>query len=248
MQFDRDLAALVHGFRDQGLITDYHGPLRPGKEAQIHCCRRPDGGYAILKHYAPIALRAFRADADYGAGTAFVESRQRRAMQAASPYGLACKLALWTANEVRNARRMRALGLPVPEPLGHLGPAVLMRMIGGPDRPAPQLREVRIDAATAAGLLSRVQSDIATLLAHNLVHGDLSPYNVLWHRGRHWLIDTPQMVDAAVNPEARQLFRRDCASILGHLRRCGAPVDPLAWADRLWTSWEEGRMAPVDPV
>lgn len=242
MLFDRDLAALVVGFRDQGLISDYLGPLRPGKEAQIHCCRRPDGGFAILKRYTPIALRGFRADADYGAGTAFVQTRQWRAMRDASRYGLECRLALWTANEVRNARRLRGLGLSVPEPLGHLGPAVLMRMIGGPDRPAPQLREAVVDAATATALLPLLQADIHAMLAHNLVHGDLSPYNVLWHRGRHWIIDVPQVVDASINPLAGRLFRRDCTSLLGFLRRCGVPVDPDAWAEQIWDHWERGML------
>jgi RIO kinase 1 len=239
---DDILAAIISGFRQQRLITDYLGPLRPGKEACIHCCRRPDGGFAILKLYTPIARRRFRDDADYAGGTAYIETRQRRAIRRASSYGLECKLALWTGNEVRNARRLRALGLPVPEPLGHLGPAVLMRMIGGPERPAQQLRESGLDAATAAALLPRLQADLRCMLAHGLIHGDLSPYNVLWHRGRHWLIDLPQMVEAGANPAAARLFRRDCAHLLGFLRRCGAEVDPLRWAEEIWARWERGEL------
>jgi RIO kinase 1 len=242
MLIDRDLAALLAGFRDQDLIRSYLGPLRPGKEAQIHCCRRPDGGFAILKYYTPVALRSFRADAIYGLGTSFVETRQWRAIRQASGFGLRCKLDLWTANEVRNADRLRRLGLRVPEPLGRLGPAVLMRMIGGPDRPAPQLREAGIDAATARALLPLIQADILRMLGHNLVHGDLSPYNLLWHRGRHWLIDVPQMVDAAVCPDARELFLRDCRSVLGHLRRRGAEIDPDAWAREAWERWAGGTL------
>lgn len=244
MLIDRELAEIVANFHAQNLISCYLGPLRPGKEAQIHCCRRPDGGYAILKYYTPIALRSFRADALYGVGTSFVETRQLRAIRNTSGFGLRCKLELWTANEARNAERLRRIGLRLPEPLGRLGPAVLMCMIGGPDRPAPQLREACIDAATATALLPLLQADILRMLAHNLVHGDLSPYNVLWHRGRHWLIDVPQMVDAAVCPDARDLFMRDCRSLLGHLRRRGAPVDPDAWARAAWESWAKGQLAP----
>ena len=242
MLIDYELSALLAAFRNERLITSYLGPLRPGKEAHIHCCRRPDGGYAILKHYTPISVRGFRTDAIYQAGTSFVQTRQRRAMRDASNHGLQIKLKLWTANEVRNARRLRAIGLRVPEPLGHIGPAVLMRMIGGPDRPAAQLREADLDHGEATRLVPLIQADILTMLEHNLVHGDLSAYNILWHRHQHWLIDVPQMVDATVNGDARELFIRDCVSVLGHLRRCGAAVDPLAWATNAWQRWEHGRL------
>ena len=237
-----ELSALIAAFRNERLIDSYLGPLRPGKEARIHCCRRPDGGFAILKHYTPISLRSFRADAVYQVGTSFVQTRQWRAIRDASHHGLQIKLKLWTANEARNARRLRSIGLRIPEPLGHLGPAVLMRMIGGPDRPAAQLREAGLSKDEACSLLPLLQTDILTMLDHDLVHGDLSPYNVLWHRGRHWLIDVPQMVNAAVNDDARQLFMRDCESLLGFLQRRGAPVDPRGWATTAWQNWERSRM------
>ncbi len=242
MLIDRDLAALVDGFRDQGLITSYLGQLRPGKEAHIHCCRRPDGGYAILKYYTPLSLRGFRDDVVYGVGTGFVQTRQLRAIRNTSAFGLRVKLELWTANELRNVARLRQIGLRLPEPLGRIGSAVLMRMIGGPDRPAPQLREACIDMNTANALLPLLQADILRMLAHNLVHGDLSAYNILLHRGTHWLIDVPQMVDAAVCPDARDLFIRDCQSLLGFLRRCGASVDPDMWAREAWARWENGQL------
>jgi RIO kinase 1 len=242
MLTDRELAALVAGFRDQGLITSYLGQLRPGKEAQIHCCRRPDGGYAILKYYTPVALRGFRADAIYGVGTSFVQTRQLRAIRNTSAFGLRVKLELWTANEFRNAARLRGIGIRIPEPLGRLGSALLMRMIGGPDRPAPQLREAQIDPSTANMLLLSLQADILRMLSHNLVHGDLSPYNILLHRGAHWLIDVPQLVDVAVCPDARDLFIRDCRSTLGFLRRCGASVEPDMWAREVWAKRENGHL------
>jgi RIO kinase 1 len=246
VHLDYELSALLAAFRNEHLITSYLGPLRPGKEAHIHCCRRPDGGYAILKHYTPVSLRGFRSDAIYDMGTSFVQTRERRAIRDASNHGLQIKLKLWTANEYRNAQRLRALGLPVPEPLGHIGPAILMRMIGGPDRPAQQLREAALSAAEAQRLLPRLQADILTMLQQDLIHGDLSAYNVLWHRERHWLIDVPQMVNATVNSAAHELFIRDCVSLLGHLRRCGATIDPLGWATDTWERWASGKILRAD--
>ncbi|MFM2091900.1 MAG: hypothetical protein RLZZ127_2389 [Planctomycetota bacterium] len=240
MLTDRDLAALVAGFRDQGLIDTYLGPLRPGKEAAIHCCRRPDGGFAVLKHYTRIDHRGFRADACYGLGTGHAPTRDRRAIRDRSGYGLLAKLAIWTANERRNGERLRGLGLRVPRPLGQLGPGLLVQMIGGPDRPAPQLREADLEPNDLATACAELQGMVLAMLAAGLVHGDLSPYNVLMHRGRPWIIDVPQMVEAAVNPAAADLFHRDCASLFGHFRRRGLAIDPATWSAAAWAAWEAG--------
>lgn len=237
---DPELSAILAAFRHERLIDSYLGPLRPGKESHIHCCRRPDGGYAILKHYTPISVRSFRADAAYGLGTGRAKPRVQRAIRNTSEFGLRSKLAVWTGNEERNARHLLALGLRIPEPLGRHGPALLMRMIGGPDQPAAQLREAALDAASATALVPLLQADIATMLRHGLVHGDLSAYNVLWHRGRHWLIDVPQMVHAQDDPLTHELFLRDCRCLLGHLQRCGAAVDAATWAADVWARWRAG--------
>lgn len=237
---DCDLAALVARFRAQGLIATYLGPLRPGKEASIHCCRRPDGGYAVLKHYTRIEHRSFRKDADYGLGTGHTKSRAHRAIRDASDFGLRCKLTHWTANEHRNNQRLRALGLRVPRPIAHLGPALLTEMIGGPDRPARQLREAVLDHARIEAICAELEMAVRIMLGAGLIHGDLSPYNVIIHRGRPWIIDTPQMIEAAVQPGAERLFRRDCRSLFGFLRRQGADIDPDSWADTWWQAWEQG--------
>jgi RIO kinase 1 len=40
-------------------------------------------------------------------------------------------------------------------------------------------------------------------------HGDLSPYNLLVHKGRLVLIDLPQVVDVVTNPGGREYLVRD---------------------------------------
>ena len=45
-----------------------------------------------------------------------------------------------------------------------------------------------------------------------LVHGDLSEYNVLYNRGRCYIIDVGQAVDLG-HPKGLQLLRRDCRTL-----------------------------------
>jgi RIO kinase 1 len=52
-----------------------------------------------------------------------------------------------------------------------------------------------------------------TLAAAGLAHGDLSPYNLLVHRGRVVAIDLPQVVDLVSNPQGFELLHRDCVNV-----------------------------------
>ena len=44
-------------------------------------------------------------------------------------------------------------------------------------------------------------------------HGDLSAFNLLVHRGRLVMIDLPQIVDLAANPQGAAYLHRDCVNI-----------------------------------
>lgn len=54
----------------------------------------------------------------------------------------------------------------------------------------------------------------------NLVHADLSEYNLLWDKGqgRVWMIDVSQSVDAD-NPMAGEFLRMDCKNVVDFFRR-----------------------------
>jgi RIO kinase 1 len=58
-------------------------------------------------------------------------------------------------------------------------------------------------------------------------HGDLSAYNVLVERGRVVLIDLPQAVDVAGNPQGFEYLRRDCEHICTWFAQRGVEADPL---------------------
>ena len=46
-----------------------------------------------------------------------------------------------------------------------------------------------------------------------LAHGDLSAYNLLVHRDRLIIIDTPQVVDVIANPRGGEFLDRDAANV-----------------------------------
>ena len=64
-----------------------------------------------------------------------------------------------------------------------------------------------------------------------LVHGDLSAYNTLVSglddgEPRLVIIDVPQLVDLASNPNALDLLQRDCTNMAAWFGAAGRTVDP----------------------
>jgi len=91
-------------------------------------------------------------------------------------------------------------------------------------------------------VLEDIYMDIETMLSLNLIHGDLSSYNVLFWEGRHWIIDVPQALDPRVNQCAAQILDRDVTRIAQWAQSIGVPTDPQSLATDLWIRWLQGEL------
>ncbi|MCW2851908.1 MAG: serine/threonine protein kinase [Nocardioides sp.] len=58
-----------------------------------------------------------------------------------------------------------------------------------------------------------------------VVHGDLSPYNILAAGERLVVIDLPQVVDLVANPAGMDFLLRDCTNVCAWFRARGLAVD-----------------------
>ncbi|XP_028424811.1 serine/threonine-protein kinase RIO3-like [Perca flavescens] len=54
----------------------------------------------------------------------------------------------------------------------------------------------------------------------NLVHADLSEYNMLWHKGKVWLIDVSQSIEPT-HPHALEFLFRDCRNVSTFFQKRG---------------------------
>lgn len=125
-----------------------------------------------------------------------------------------------------------AIGLPAQ--------AMLMEYIGDEEAAAPHLQHVPLDRDEARPLFERLLHNIETWLAHGRVHGDLSPFNILYWAGRLIVIDFPQAVDPFVNPNAQALLARDLENVCRYFARFGVQSDAVRVADRLWRQYTRG--------
>jgi len=116
----------------------------------------------------------------------------------------------WTKKEFANLTRAKEAGLPVPEPLVFDRNILIMTFLGENERPYPQLRNVELD--DPAAVYSSVTGMIDTLYKKaELVHGDLSEFNILYH-DQPYLIDMGQSVTRD-HPRALQFLMRDIRNV-----------------------------------
>jgi RIO kinase 1 len=237
-------------FLGEGFITDVIRIVRTGKEASVYLCRanRSTTGEDLLalKVYHPLDRRDFRDESIYRDGEWIKERRVRVALEKRTRFGRDIQSEVWVGREWEALGMLAEAGVAVPRPVARSEDAILMTYVGDEDDAAPQLRSVRPSADEAQDLLDQTVGAIASMLYRNVVHGDLSAYNVLVWDGAVTVIDLPQAVDPRKNRHARGLLERDVARIVDHLARFGARGSSSAITEDLYTQWQYADLIPEE--
>jgi len=233
-------------YAEQGLITRIHAQLTSGKEATVYCCRaHPSTNRKFLaaKVYRAHAASAYRRSGSYFEGRErAMKARTHRAIQRGTTFGREALRAGWIAAEFEALRRLSARGASVPRPLAQVGSSILMEYVGNGAGPAPHLHGIDLDEAGAQRLLDLLLAEIETMLRDHLIHGDLSPHNILVWKDRPWIIDLPQAIDVRFNRSAFQLLSRDIANVCTFFATCGTRSDPAGIAHDLWTRYRRAEI------
>jgi RIO kinase 1 len=252
------LLSSLASFYDKGLITDVLSLVKGGKEANVYCCEaHPATGLGLLaaKVYRPRMFRNLRNDKMYQQGREVLTADGRpagkeagriaRAIRNKSGYGMEAAHTSWLMHEFVALERLYQAGAAVPRPLAGSDNAVLMTYHGDEGRPAPTLNSVSLEPAEAKALFAEVLRNVELMLQHEMIHGDLSAYNILyWARpgggpGQITIIDFPQVVNLHSNPKARFVLRRDIERTCEYFEKQGVRCNPRAIADGMWARYTE---------
>ena len=234
-------------FFEQQWISDVSRKVKGGKEASVYQCRAGaaiSGRLAAAKVYRPRMLRNLRNDHLYREGREDLDDEGRvilddgkiKAMRQRTQYGQDLLHQSWISYEFTTLQTLHAAGADVPEPYTMAGNAILMGYIGDLDEAAPALNEIDLDRGEAKALFERVIHNIDLMLANDVIHGDLSAYNILYWEGDVVLIDFPQAISPKVNRNAFRIFERDVTRVCEYFSEQGVASDPYKLARRLWTS------------
>jgi RIO kinase 1 len=226
---------------DEGLITDVEMQLKSGKEATVYLCRAnpvtTDSLLLVAKVFRPRRTRSFKEDARYKSGRVITNARSRRAVHKKTRFGQEFEDAWWISREHETLELLHSIGADVPRPVRGGAFGILMEFIGDEDGPAPQLRDVELEPAEARAVYDRILWNVELLLRNNLVHADLSPFNILYWNGRATIIDFPQAVDARTNRNSYELLRRDLQNVTQYFSRFGVRADAERMTSDLWNRY-----------
>lgn len=115
----------------------------------------------------------------------------------------------WTQREFRNLLIAREAGVNVPTPLKFMHNIILLEFIGNKD-PAPQLKDKM--PSNPSNFYKKVIENYKKLIKAELIHGDLSQYNILNDDDEPVFIDFSQSTPLK-SPRGKELLERDIQNL-----------------------------------
>ncbi|MDA1192101.1 MAG: serine protein kinase RIO [Candidatus Poribacteria bacterium] len=240
---DSHFEGKLQEFAAEGLITEVIDTLKSGKEATCFLCASDPSltgaERVVAKIYRPSRLIGGRNMSAYHEGLVILDQRTARAFK---KHGQKAIEGIWSNAEYDQLNRLYDAGVDCPEPIAATDDAILMQFIGEGDTPAPMLNDVRLTPDEAYPKFCQMMDNIERMMRYDAIHGDLSPYNVLYTEERLVIIDLPQCVDPRMNPNARQMLQRDIENVCRYWARFGVERRAFDLADRLWDRWWHGKL------
>jgi RIO kinase 1 len=244
----------LRSFYDRGLINDIIGVVKGGKEASVYrCAADPATGASILaaKVYRPRQFRNLRNDSVYRQGRAILDpyghdhdfardQRVARAIGKKTAFGMQVRHTSWLMHEYTALERLYEVGASVPQPVAVSENAILMSYHGDNGTAAPTLNHVDLAPDEAYPLFQQVLHNVDLLLQNDLIHGDLSAYNILYWDGGITLIDFPQVTDLHGNDNAYLILRRDIQRTCEYFSRQGVECDATDIMGEFWYRYGYG--------
>ncbi len=219
--FDHETSTSLLKLADQKIIEKMYGVIESGKESVVFLADTPEGERVLVKIYMNRAGN-FREMKNYLRG----DKRFRNVKDDRRSIILE-----WCKKEYKNLK-LAEEAVKCPQPYTFRKNILVMEFIGEDFSPYPKLKDVEIENPQQG--YEQVINGIDRLWNEKeLVHGDLSEYNLLVDADGvlHW-IDFSQAVHFN-HPEAEEFLRRDIRNIAKFFERRGADTDTEKAYDRV---------------
>lgn len=191
------------------VLYELKGVVSAGKEARVYWGVDPKGRDLAVKIYLTSTAEFRKGMIKYIAGDPRFTN---------VPKSTRKLMILWARKEFRNYKLMFKAGVSVPEPLAQHENILVMEFIGEKGVRAPLLKEVSLSDEEYIELFWKVIEDVKKMYTKaRLVHGDLSEYNIMLWRGKHYIIDVSQAVKLD-HPNAINFLIRDLKNLVRYFK------------------------------
>jgi RIO kinase 1 len=205
--FDQATLLVISKLISDRILDTVDYPISTGKEANIFKGTQPDGTQVAIKIYR-LATSTFKKFLKYIDGDRRFKNikHDHRSI-----------IYTWAKKEFKNLQRMSENGIPVPKPIAYRKNILIMELIVNNKLPAPEMRMVQIPRP--ASQLKFIIKQIKDIYSKSdLVHGDMSEYNILVADKNLVIIDVGQSV-IYDHPMANELLIHDIKNILYYFKR-----------------------------
>ena len=213
--FDRTTRETIAYLHRRGKIGELYGVISTGKEANVFAGVDAEGNRIAVKIYRTYTTE-FRRIWEYLAADPRIGYL---------PKDMRKLIFVWTRREFKNLQRAIKYAVRVPEPVIFRNNVLVMEFIGG-ELPAPRLKDVEreLERSDFEELYDFTLGVIERLWKRgDMVHGDLSEYNILLHDGPV-VIDWSQAT-VKRNRMSVELLKRDLRNVINYFGRKGVDVD-----------------------
>jgi len=211
--FDRSTLMVIYNFLKKGTISEIHGVVKAGKESRVYWGKDEQGNELAIKIYLTISAEFRKGMLKYIEG----DPRFKRIRRSTRSLVFA-----WALKEFKNLQQATAAKIRVPRPIAVEKNVLIMEFIGKNGISAPSLKEKppKNPERTYKTLLTYLRQLYSKA---ELVHGDLSEYNIMIWKGHPVLFDMSQAVLLS-HPLADSLLDRDLKNLNRYFSRLGVKV------------------------
>ncbi|HEX9863006.1 MAG TPA: serine protein kinase RIO [Candidatus Bathyarchaeia archaeon] len=214
--FDQSTLMVIYDLLNKGVLDEIHGVVSAGKEARVYWSKNKEGKELAVKIYLTSSAEFLKGMHKY------IEGDKRFKNVKHDTRSL---IFTWAQKEFRNLQQATRAKVNVPKPIEVEKNVLVMEFIGKNGVSAPSLRgqPVNDPEKVYAQLLVGLER---LYRKAEIVHGDLSEYNIMMWKGKPVIFDMSQSVPTS-HPMADFLLRRDLANLNRFFSRLGVNVVPV---------------------
>lgn len=199
--FDKSTLMTLYALIRKGAIDLLYGVIKTGKESNVYLGKDKNGDNVAVKIHR-IGTGDYRSMLDYIEGDLRFKGikKSKRSI-----------VYIWVKKEFKNLKRAKDCGVRVPDPIAFKNNVLVMEFIGEYDIASPMLKNARLNDPRK--VFETIRLDMKKLYSDgNLVHGDLSEYNILMRNDVPVIIDISQGV-IREHPRAEEFLKRDVSNV-----------------------------------
>jgi RIO kinase 1 len=211
--FDQSTRMVLYHLLSSGVLNEVNGVVSAGKEARVYWGKTKTGEDRAVKIYLTSSAEFKKGMMMYIEGDYRFKNIKRDTRSLIST---------WAQKEFKNLDAADKAKVRVPKPIAVERNIVIMEFIGKDGVSAPRLKEIPPDdpVKTYKQLLVFMRR---LYQKAELVHGDLSEYNLMTWKGKLVMFDMSQSVPTS-HPLAQELLNRDITNVNRFFSRQGVKV------------------------